>query len=76
MNVNNIQVKHLIKFLDKYCKIHLVVYDNDYYPDYIGKLSELPGYRLYNSIYDARVDIMSILPEDDGYLYIYVALRD
>ena len=76
MNVVNIQVKHLANFLDKFCKIHLVIYDNDYYPDYIGKLSELPRYRLYNAIYSCRVDRIFYSPGDDEFLYIYVALNE
>ena len=76
MNIANILVAHLAKFLDKFCRIHLVVYDNDYYPDFIGKLSELPGYRLYDSIYNCRVDRIFYSPGDTEYLYIYVALNE
>ena len=76
MYIANIHVKDLTKFLDKFCKIHLVVYDKDYYPDFIGKLSELPRYRLYNSIYEAQVDRIFYSPGDEEYLYIYVALKE
>ena len=76
MNLVNIAVKDLFKFVDKSAKIHLVVYDNEYYPDFIGKLSELPRYRLYNAIYGARVDRFFYSPGDVEYLFVYVALNE
>ena len=76
MNIANVKVKDLYKFINTCCKIHLVVYDMEYYPDFIGKISELVNYRLYNSIYEAQVDRMFYSPGDDEYLYIYVALKE
>ena len=76
MRIVNMHVKDLYKFIMPSCKIHLVVYDESYYPDFIGKFSELASYRLYNSIYTARVDRLFFALEDPQILNIYVALNE
>lgn len=76
MTIVNMQVKDLCRFIMAPVKIHLVVYNNSYYPDFIGKLSELGSYRLYDSIYDARVDRLFYSLEDPKILMIYVALNE
>ena len=76
MRAANMKVKDLYKFINTGIKIHLVVYDMEYYPDFIGKFSELNRYRLFNDIYYAVVEWMFFSPDEPDVLYIYVSLKE
>lgn len=76
MRIVNMQVKDLYRFVMTSTKINLVVYDMQYYPDFVGKLSELSSYRLYNSIWSARVDRIFYSSEEPEFLQIYVSLNE
>lgn len=76
MKIANIYVKDLYKFINSSTRIHMVIYNKTHYPDFIGKLSELSSYRLYNYIYDGLVDRIFFSPEEREILNIYVSIEE
>ena len=76
MRIANICVKDLYKFVNSSTLIHMVFYNQKFYPDYIGKFSELCRYRLYDYIYDGKVDRLFFSIDGSEYLNIYVSIGE
>ena len=76
MRIANICVKDLYKFVNSSTLIHMVFYNQKLFPDYIGKFSELCRYRLYDYIYDGKVDRLFFSIDGSEHLNIYVSIGE
>lgn len=76
MRIVNIYLKDLYRILNSSTKLHVVFYNNPNFLDFIGKLSELSKYRLYNYVYDGVIDRIFFSQEEPDVLFVYVSVRE